>query len=509
MGVNRRDFLRGTAWMGAAAVAAGCASKGMKLCSGGTMQGYAAPALKKVRVGFIGLGMRGPGAVHRIAKIPGVEVTALCDLYQERVDEQQAWLKANGKPPAREYVGPEAYKALCESDLDAVYNVTSWDMHVPIALYAMEHGKHVFVEVPSAFTVEECWALVETSERTRMHCMQLENCCYGEAEMLALNLCRKGLLGELVHGEGAYIHDLRDLCYADWAKKPERGKYGYVSYWRLKHNVAHKGNQYDTHGLGPVCEYMNINRGDRFDYLVSLESDQYNYEAYARAAFKGHAWKENLKVAMGDMNTMLIKTVNGKSIMVQHDVSSPRPYSRINRVTGTMGSFEGISFREDFSYFDGKEVKLVPEEDILHSSGCFTRFGWGNKPGDGVHGYFGKKKAEEMRAKYKHPLWKKAGEFAKIVGGHGGMDFIMDLRWCYCLQNGLPLDTDVYDLASWCCLAELSEKSVRNRSSSVDVPDFTRGGWKTAKPLGIVDVDLVKMGFDPNLIKADSSALNV
>ena len=500
MSVNRRDFIRGTAWMGAAAVAAGCASEGMKICSGGPMQGFAAPALKKVRVGVVGLGMRGPGAVHRLAAIPGVEVVALCDIHKARVDAQQEWLKKNGKPPAREYVGKEAYKAMCESDLDAVYNATSWDMHVPIALYAMEHGKHAFIEVPSAFTVEECWALVETSERTKRHCMQLENCCYGEAEMLALNLCRKGVFGELVHGEGAYIHDLRNLCYADWAPKPTDEKYGYASYWRLKHNVAHKGNHYDTHGLGPVCEYMNINRGDKFDYLVSLESDQFNYELYGRSNFKGHPWKENLKVAMGDMNTMLIKTAKGRSIMVQHDVSSPRPYSRINRITGTAGAFEGIQFKDP----SGEDRYSTPIQ-----SGCYCRFGWEEKNGGGVHVYFDEKKAGEMREKYKHPLWRKAGEFAKLIGGHGGMDFLMDLRWCYCLQNGLPLDTDVYDLASWCCLAELSETSVRNRSTSVDVPDFTRGGWKTAEPLGIVDVDLVKMGFDPKVIKSDSSALSV
>ena len=464
------------------------------------MQGFAANPLKKVRVGCVGLGMRGVGAVHRLAAIPGVEVVALCDIYQERIDGEQAWLKESGKPPAREYVGPEGYKALCESDLDAVYNTTSWDMHVPIALYAMEHGKHTFIEVPSAFTVDDCWALVETSERTRCHCMQLENCCYGEAEMLALNLCRLGLLGETVHGEGAYIHDLRHLCYEDWAPKRAQGKGGYAGYWRLKHNVAHKGNHYDTHGLGPVCEYMNINRGDRFDYLVSLESAQFNYELYGRTNFKGHPWKENLKVAMGDMNTTLIKTVNGKSIMVQHDVSSPRPYSRINRITGTAGAFEGIQFSEA----TGKDAYA---EAVM--SGCYCRFGWEKKNGDGVHAYFDEKKVQEMREKYRHPLWKKAGEIAKLVGGHGGMDFLMDLRWCYCLQNGLPLDTDVYDLASWCCLAELTEKSVRNRSTPMDVPDFTRGGWKDAKPLGIVDVDLEKMGFDAEKIKRDRSALNV
>ena len=503
MNTNRREFLKGTAWMGAAAIMAGCDSKAMKLSVGGSMQGYAAPALKKVRVGFVGLGMRGPGAVHRIAAIPGAEVAALCDIYPERVAMQQKWLADNGKPQALEFTGPEGYKAMCESDaIDVVYNATSWDMHVPIALYAMEHGKHAMVEVPSAFTVEDCWALVETSERTKMHCMQLENCCYGEAEMLALNLVRSGVLGEVVHGEGAYIHDLRDLCYADWA--PDFSKYGYYDYWRLRWNVEHKGNQYDTHGLGPVCEYMNINRGDRFDYLVSLESDQFNFEAYAKAKFPDNKWKPELKVAMGDMNTMLIKTVKGKSIMVQHDVSSPRPYSRINRVTGTMGAFEGIGFM-------GKDASDFDKMNALQMDGCYGKFGWTDQPGGSVHGYFNEATMQAMREKYRHPLWRpEISDVAKAIGGHGGMDFIMDLRWVYCLQNGLPLDTDVYDLASWCCLAELSEKSVKSRSSSVDVPDFTNGGWKTAKPLGIVDIDLEKMGFNfGSDVKADTSALNV
>ncbi|MCQ2389429.1 MAG: Gfo/Idh/MocA family oxidoreductase [Kiritimatiellae bacterium] len=480
MDTNRRDFLKGTAWMGAAAVAAGCMSDGAKLSLGaGTMQGFAPKALKKIRVGVAGLGMRGPGAVHRLSAIPGVEVAALCDLHAERVAIQQKWLKDNGKPAAKEYVGKTAYKAMCDSDLDVIYNATSWDMHVPIALCAMDHGKHALVEVPSATTLEDCWALVETSERTKRICMQLENCCYGETEMLCLNLCRKGLLGELVHGEGAYIHDLRSLCYQDPIVDKPWGGSGYNNYWRLRHNVKHKGNQYETHGLGPICQNMNVNRGDRFDYLVSLESNQFNFEAYGKAVGDAQ-WKKDLRVAMGDMNTTLIKTVLGRSIMIQHDVSSPRPYSRINKTTGTLGIFADYPYR----------VALA------------------KKPGDPCHSFFGEKEAEAVRQEHMHPLWKRAGEFAKKVGGHGGMDFLMDLRWCYCLQNGLPFDFDVYDLAAWCSLGELTEKSVRNRSCSMDVPDFTRGGWKTAKPLGIVDVDLAKMG-DWGDAKKDATALSV
>lgn len=489
MSMNRRDFLKGTAWMGAVAMAAGCANS-LKFCgNGGMMQGFACKPLKKVRVGVVGLGSRGAGAVHRIAMIPGVEVAALCDIRKLRVEGELKWLKENGKPTPKVFWDDEnSWKRMCEWDgIDCVYNVTPWSLHAPIGVYAMECGKHVFIEVPAAMTVDECWELVETAERTKLHCMQLENCCYGEIEMLGLNLCRQGMLGDLVHGECAYIHDLRKGNYADQA--PADG-YGYWKYWRLRWNQAHKGNQYTTHGLGPICQYMNVNRGDRFDYLVSLESRQANYEAYAKHLFPG-TWKANEKVDMGDMNTTLIRTVNGCSIMLQHDVSSPRPYTRINMVTGTKGIFHGMPWR---SY--GKDP-------------LSTRFGWEEKPGDGLHKFFDEKKIAAIRESHKHPLWKSVGEIAKKVGGHGGMDFLMDLRWAYCLQNGLPMDMDVYDLASWCCLAELSEKSVRNRSKTYDVPDFTRGGWRTAKPLGIVNVDVSKLDFDASKVKSDSAQLNV
>ena len=469
MNTNRRDFLKGTLWMGAAALAGGA------LCdapaAGGAMATFAAPALRKVRVGCVGLGARGSGAVHRISQIPGVEVAAICDIRPEAVAAQQKWLSKNKKPAAKEFIGAEAWKALCQWDgIDVVYNTTPWNLHAPIGLEAMRCGKHVFIEVPAAMYIDECWALVETSEKTKRHCMQLENCCYGEIEMLAFNICHLGLLGELKHGEGAYIHDLRSYNLT-----------GYYNNWRLRWNIPHKGNQYPTHGLGPICQYMDINRGDRFDYLVSLESQPTGFATLARETIKNaDDWRRKADIQMGDMNTTLIKTVKGRSIMVQHDVASPRPYSRINLISGTKGMLCDYPYR------------LAVE----------------GKPGAGAHG-FDDKLAAEWREKYKHPLWKRAGEIAKKVGGHGGMDFLMDLRWAFCLQNGLPLDMNVYDLASWCSLCELTEKSVRNRSNSVDVPDFTRGGWKTTKPLGLVDVDLSKMGLDAAGVKADKSALNV
>ena len=472
MDYNRREFLKGTAWMGAVAFAAGCTgTKGLGFGEGGKMAAYADKPFAKLRVGVIGLG-RGQAAIKSLPVIPGCEVTAICDLNAARIQRTlEALEKAGAKRKPTVYTGgPEEWKRLCDDpEVDLVYNATPWQLHVQIALYAMRAGKHVATEVPAAFTVDECWELVETSEKLNRHCMQLENCCYGETEMLALNLCKLGLLGDLVHGEGAYIHDLRQYNYGTWDDATARSKdtdNAYWNFWRLRHNSQHKGNQYTTHGLGPICWYMDINRGDRFDYLVSLESEQRNFEAYAKANFPKD-WRATHKVEMGDMNTMLIKTKNGRSIMIQHDVSSPRPYSRINTITGTKGILA------DYPY----------------------RVGWEEKSGGGVHKFFDEKRAAEVREQYRHPLWKQAGELAKRMGGHGGMDFLMVLRLAYCLQNGLPLDENVYDLASWCCLCELSEKSVRSGSEPQSIPDFTCGGWRTAKPIGDLSIDLGRMGF--------------
>ena len=456
---SRRDFLN-TAWMGAAALAAGgCVTKGWST-AGGVMAAYADKPISNLRIGVVALG-RGSNALH-FASIPGCTITALCDPTPVRLQRALDKLKAKGAPEPKTYTDAEGWKRLCEDpDVDLVYNATPWQFHVPIALYAMEHGKHVVTEVPSAFTVEECWQLVETSERTQRHCMQLENCCYGENEMLCMNLVRLGLLGEIVHGEGAYIHDLRSMNYSEFLKG------GYWDYWRLRHNIKHAGNAYPTHGLGPIALCMDINRGDRFDYIVSVDSKQASFELFGRECRAQDPWLSKQKVDMGDMNSSIIKTALGRTILVQHDIANPRPYSRLNTLSGTKGILMDYPLR------------IALEET----------------PGSGAHS-FDAKKTEEIRQKYRHPLWKTAGEIAKKVGGHGGMDFLMVLRLAYCLQNGLPLDMNVYDLASWCCLCELTETSARNRGRSMDVPDFTRGGWKTAKPLGLVDVDLGKMNFD-------------
>ena len=471
MDTNRRDFLKNTLWMGMAAAAVGrtCGQPvgGGVLAAGGangSMMGYADKPFKELRVGVIGLGRGALGL--DLGKIPGVKITAICDITPARVNRALARCKKMKIPAPKVYDGsPEAWKALCNSDqVDLVYNGTPWELHVPIALYAMEHGKHVVIEVPSALTLDDCWALVKTSERTRRHCMQLENCCYGEEEMLALNMCRQGLFGTLVHGEGAYIHDLRSYCYGKW--NPATGSGGYWDYWRLRYNRAHGGNQYPTHGLGPICIDMNINRGDNFDYLVSVDSLQAGFEEYAKVRFGANSTEAGWKVKMADMNTTIIKTKLGRTIMVQHNVTGPRPYSRINLISGTRGILQSYPLR----------IALSPNV-------CGSAHSYDDKA------------TQKLRERYKHPLWRTAGEYAKVHGGHGGMDFLMLLRLAWCLQMGLPLDMNVYDLAAWCSLNELTEKSADARGRSVDVPDFTGGRWKTQEPWGFDDVDLQKMGL--------------
>ena len=482
--MNRREFLKGTAWMGAAAFAAGCQLNRLGFGEGGQMQNYVYRKLmgKRVRVGFIGIGQRGTAAVHRVSMIPGVDVVALCDARQERVDENLAWLreqKYEGVDKIKTYVGDEAYKDLCDfGDCDVVYCATPWALHHPVGLRGLLGGKIALIEVTSALTVDECWELVEASEKFQVPCMQLENCVYGEVELLELNLARMGMFGEINHVEGAYIHDLREII-------PSDGKRNREADWRYAENLVHRGDRYPTHGLVPLCQTLGINRGDRLDYLVALGSGKYNknYERMKKEFLPdSDPRKFDPPAQMAEMNTTLIKTVNGKSIMVQHDVSSPRPYSRINLISGTKGIVRDFPFQCAF------------EEK------CFDRK---------AHAWFSDEQAAEVRRKFMHPMWRDVSELAKKVGGHGGMDFIMDLRWAYCLQNGLPLDMDVYDLAATSCLCELTETSVRNGSKPIAVPDFTRGNWRNVKPWGVVNVDLGKMGLLPGKVAADKAALNV
>jgi len=398
-----------------------------------------------VRVAFIGLGMRGYEAVRRFMYLEGVKVVALCDVVPSKIDSCQKILSESGKPAAATYSGTEDWKKVCErNDVDLVYICTHWSLHTPIAVYAMEHGKHAAIEVPAAMTIDECWQLVNTAEKTRRHCMMLENCCYDFFEMATLNMAQKGVFGEVVHAECAYIHDLRWLQFDTLN--------GYWDMWRLKYNTDHTGNPYPTHGLGPVCQILNIHRGDKLDYLVSMSTSQFGMSEYAKEKFGENSTYGQTPYKLGDMNTTLIHTAKGKTILVQHDITSPRPYDRIHMISGTKGF--AVKYPEE-------KIALEPN----------------------AHQFLSQQKQDSLMKLYEHPFSEEIGEKARQVGGHGGMDFIMDYRLIYCLRNGLPLDEDVYDAAEWSCIIELSEKSVLNNSMPVRVPDFTRGAWNKLKGL--------------------------
>ncbi|MCI0499371.1 MAG: Gfo/Idh/MocA family oxidoreductase [Planctomycetales bacterium] len=468
---NRRDFLKNMTFaIGTGGLLAGCSgSNTLNLRGGGgNMSGYCAPKIPAVRIGFVGLGMRGPGAVERMMYIEGVQITAICDKIKSRTESVEKMVTGRGFPKPAVYTDSEdAWKQMCQrDDLDLIYIATPWHLHTPMAVYAMENGKHAATEVPAATTLEECWQLVETSERTRKHCVILENCCYDFFEIMTLNMAQQGVFGDLIHGEGAYIHNLVDLKFS---------KDGYMDMWRLKQNASRNGNLYPTHGLGPICQCMGINRGDRMDYLTCMASNDFtmNAEAERRAAQDSFYQPYVGKPYRGNMNTTLVRTARGRTILIQHDVSSPRPYSRIHLLSGTKGF-----------------AQKWPQTHIS--------FG---------HTEVSDEEMKQLGEKYSPPIVTKIGEMAKKVGGHGGMDFLMDWSLINSLRNGLAVDMDCYDAALWSCITPLSIKSIARRSNSVDVPDFTRGNWKTNKP---VTLELAAAIGVRDVQKADPSGqLNV
>ncbi|NLZ95709.1 MAG: Gfo/Idh/MocA family oxidoreductase [Bacteroidales bacterium] len=408
--------------------------------------GFTTPKMETVRVGFIGLGMRGPGAVNRFTHIPGVEIVALCDLHPDRVEKTQKILENAGLPVAAGYSGEEeSWKELCDrDDIDLVYIVTDWKRHAEMMIYAMEQGKHVACEVPAAMTMEEIWNVINTAERTQRHCMQLENCVYDFFELTTLNMAQQGVFGEVLYAEGAYIHQLEDF----WNS--------YEADWRLEYNKHHRGDVYATHGMGPACQLLDIHRGDKMNYLVAVDSKPVSIPNYLKEV-RGEE-VEDFK--NGQNTTTLIKTEKGKTIHIQHDVASPRPYSRMYQLTGTKGFANKYPIQGYALQGSQIDSDVTPDHENLNA-----------------HSYVPEEVKQALMEKYKHPIHIELEEKAKQVGGHGGMDFIMDYRLIYCLQNGLPLDMDVYDLAEWCCLAPLTALSLENHSAPVIIPDFTRGGW--------------------------------
>ena len=407
------------------------------------MLNFAAEPMEVVRVGFIGLGMRGPGAVRRWCQIEGTEIVALCDINPEGIEKSQRYIAAAGRKPAAEYSGSEdAWQKVCErDDIDLIYIMTDWKNHAQMALYAMECGKHVAIEVPAAMNMAEIWALIETSERTRKHCIQLENCVYDRFEMTALNMAQQGLFGEILHVEGAYVH-----CLAEYWDK-------YYNNWRLDYNRTHSGNVYPTHGIGPICQVLNIHRGDRLKTLVAMSTKSVSGAKYWQKMFG----KPCDSFSNGDQTTTLIQTENGKVIQLHHNVMTPRPYSRDYALVGTTGYATKYPIQ---GFLLGEQT--VGEVDIENLNS---------------HRMVSPEVFTKLMEQYKHPVTAHTEVMAAKVGGHGGMDYIMDYRLVYCLRNGLPLDMDVYDLAEWCCPTELSATSIAHGSMPVAIPDFTRGHW--------------------------------
>jgi len=405
-----------------------------------TMIGVPFERHEKLRMGVIGTGGRGTGVMANFLATD-VEVKALCDVIPARAERAKARVeKAGQKAPELYTNGERDFERLCaREDLDLVLIATPWKWHAPMAISAMKHGHHAAVEVPVATTIEDCWALVNTSEQTRRHCIMLENCCYGETELLVLNMVRAGLFGDLTHGAAAYNHDLRSILF---------GKQG-EGEWRRDDHTRRDGNLYPTHGLGPVANYMAIHRGDRFVSMVSMSSAPLSLAAYRDRTLPPDDPRRKEIYKAGDQNTSLIKTAKGRLIRLEHNVSSPMPYDRINLIAGTQGIFVDYPPR---IYIEGN-TKTADEYESI----------------------------DRFKDQFTHPLWRKAGELAKKMGGHGGMDFIEAYRLVECMRQGLVPDIDVYDSAAWSAPSPLSEQSLQKNSSSVEFPDFTRGLWSKTR----------------------------
>jgi predicted dehydrogenase len=461
---NRRDFIKLSA-LGAAMLGItgfGCSGsketileKIKKMSSpqfrrGNSVIGLKAPPIKQVKVAFIGLGNRGIQHLQVVDSLcpDKAVIKAICDVQQIKIDAALEELKKSGRnqKPAVYSGTLEIWKEMIKrDDIDLVIISTPWEDHAPMSLLSMQNNKHVAVEVPAAYTLPDTWELVDTAEETQRHFMMLENVCYGEEELWLLNMALQGVLGTLTYAECAYIHNLRELLFS---------KDYYYNMWRIRHNMNRDGNLYPTHGIGPVSQYMNVNRGDSFRNLVSMSSLQASLDEYSANVENTNEFFGKSGYKHGDMNNTLIKTAKGRMIMVQHDVVTPRPYSRINALAGTKGYHEGYPGR----------LALVEKG----------------------HKWLEEKDYKEIREKYKHPLWEKLKSGIEKYGSHGGMDFVMIYRLIDSLNNGWFLDEDVYDAASWSSVIPLSTLSVELGNMPLEFPDYTRGRWMENRELGIV-----------------------
>ncbi|MGY8922480.1 MAG: Gfo/Idh/MocA family protein [Flavobacteriales bacterium] len=460
--MDRRNFLKKTSISTASlyvSSSVSCASENAtKPSLGGYMGDFSASKLNTVRIAVIGVGARGSGHAKQLAIINGTEIVAIADIFEDLVDRSVAnCIEAgNGRHQniARYFGADDEWKKmLAEVKPDAVFIATNWSNHAPMAIETMKQGAHAFVEVPIAVSLQEMWDIVDTSEQTQKHCMMMENVNYGREELLYLNLCRQGKIGEILHAEAAYIHELRFQM-----EEQERG----TGSWRTHHYAKRNGNLYPTHGLGPVAQYMNLGRGeDQFDSLVSFSTPAIGRQAYAEKNYAAdHKWNA-LDYKGGDLNTSIIKTHLGRTIMIQWDETSPRPYTRHNLVQGTKGALAGYPTRVAF------------EGGVEGATDSHHRWAQGEQ-------------LEALFEQYEHPMYKRLGALSTKMGGHGGMDFMMLYRAIECLRTGTPLDQNVYEGCLWSSVAPLSEASVAEGGMPQKFPDFTRKQWAQTKPLAIL-----------------------
>lgn len=454
---TRREFLKLAGGLSAGLMlgTTGCSGQAKPrsqkpLAAAGSAEALAAEPIDTVRIGMIGTGDRGVQHIDKLVKIRHAEIVAIADPYMKAAKRgQEMCVEAGHTAPDLYTDGEYGYRKMLErEDIDAVWISTPWRWHCPQGVDAMLAGKHALIEVPMALTIDELWELVDTCEKTGRHCMMMENVNFGRDELLALNLCRQGVLGELTHGEASYIHDLR---YQMKDVDHDTGS------WRTGYHARENGNLYPTHGLGPVAQYMNIDRtDDRFDSMVSMSSPALGRQKFADAHFPADHPRRQARYISGDMSTSLIKTHLGRTIMVQWDTCTPRPYSRHNLIQGTNGVFAGF-----------------PTRLALEGRGSYHHWTQGEA-------------MREVYDEFEHPLWARMGEEAERAGGHGGMDFIMNSRIIECLRGGGPMDQNVYEGASWSAVRPLSAWSVAHGGKPIAFPDFTRGKWQGTSPQGIV-----------------------
>ena len=449
--ISRRDLLKGVGIATAGIAAAGTFSSAIaEYVTAASYPDLAPPAPSGrttmrarpfdkhdvVRIGIAGTGLRGRSVLNEWLGVDGVKIVALCDVVPDKAQRASKMVTDKGQSaPAIYTSGDHAFEQLvARDDLDLVYTATPWEWHTPVALAALAHGKHAASECPIGTTLKDLWALVDASEAAQKHCLHLENCNYGYNEMLVNRMVHAGVFGDVVHAEAGYMHDLREILF----ENRDEGL------WRRAWHTRANANLYPTHGLGPVSWYLDVHAGDRFDYLVSVSSLERGLSLHREATVPDNSdpkWNE--QYICGDMNTSILRTAKGKTVMLQHDVSNARPYSRHNRVMGTKGTFEDYPPR---IYVDGTTggEKFSPIDD------------W--------------------KAKFEHPLWTKLGDKARS-GGHGGMDYVMAYRLIECMREGLAPDYDVYDAAAWSAPFPLSEMSVVKGGAPMKFPDFTRGEW--------------------------------